>query len=179
MWEKTLPKYPGRTWGEDVLKVAQSQMNYHESVKNYQLDKDGETKRGYNRYGVWYGGKEGAYSEWSTKFVSFCLNYAGIPQEAVPRHGGAFGLSLLAEDMGLLEDYSYTPEPGDIVFLRDEDCLNVNRTAIVASVTNMIENGEKIPCITIIEGDRNDAVAPFRYALDDEIVEGYISIAKA
>ena len=32
-------------------------------------------RRGYTRYGAWYGMP---YSDWSAMFVSFCLHYAGV-----------------------------------------------------------------------------------------------------
>ena len=175
-WEKTLPEKLGRTWGESVLLVAQSQMGYKESTQNYKIAEDGETKLGYNRYGAWY---LSPYSEWNTLFVGFCTHYAGIPEEAMPRHSGAFALSVKLNDLGLYEDASYAPEPGDIVFLQDEDMKNVNRVAVVASLGNMMVEDVKVPCITVIEGDREGAVAPYKYALDDETIQGYASMKAA
>ncbi len=70
-------------WTDDLLTVAQSQLGYEQSEKNFELDAaDGVTVRHYTRYGAWYGS---AYGPWDVTFLSYCLNYAGIPQSAVPQ----------------------------------------------------------------------------------------------
>ena len=42
---------------------------------------DGETIKDYTRYGEWYGMP---YDDWCAMFLSFCLNYADIPRDAIP-----------------------------------------------------------------------------------------------
>ena len=175
-WEKTFPKEWGKTWNENVLLMAQSQMGYKESEENFELAEDGKTKKGYTRYGGWYGNP---YGDWNTMFVSFCLNNAGIPFEAVPKSAGAFAFSAELKKMDLLEDASYTPKAGDIVFLQDADSQNVNRTAIVASLSDMFMDDQKVPCITVIEGDLKNAVSPYKYPVDDPMIVGYLSVAAA
>ena len=64
----------------DLLAVAQTQIGYTESTANFTVI-DGQSY-GYTRYGAWYGMP---YSEWCAEFVSFCLNYAGIPASKMPR----------------------------------------------------------------------------------------------
>ncbi|MGN0355590.1 MAG: hypothetical protein ACI4EI_11025, partial [Muricoprocola sp.] len=81
VWERTLPMGLSGVWAEDVLAVAKSQIGYQESTKNYQVEEDGTTKKGYTRYGAWYGDP---YGDWCAMFVSFCLNYANVPRNEIP-----------------------------------------------------------------------------------------------
>ena len=49
-------------WNEDLLTVAQGQLGYEQSEKNFKLDTDdGVTVRHYSRYGQWYGNPYGAW----------------------------------------------------------------------------------------------------------------------
>lgn len=84
-WEATIPTLSGN-WAEDVVSIAQSQLGYEESTANFKLADDGETRKGYTRYGAWYGNK---YGDWSAMFASFCLNYAEIPSKTVPVNSGS------------------------------------------------------------------------------------------
>lgn len=80
-WEKTLANVElSGVWAEDVLAVAESQLGYQESDRNYTVSEDGRLL-GYTRYGAWYGIP---YGDWCAMFVSFCLNYSGVPREAFP-----------------------------------------------------------------------------------------------
>ena len=54
---------------EDVIAVAESQLDYEESDKNYTVVNE-DTIKGITRYGQWYGDD---YGDWSAMFVSFCL----------------------------------------------------------------------------------------------------------
>ena len=175
-WEKTFPKEWGKTWNENVLLMAQSQMGYKESETNFEIAEDGQTKKGYTRYGGWYGNP---YGDWNTMFVSFCLNNAGIPFEAIPKSAGAYAFSAELKKMDLYEISAYTPKAGDIVFLQDADSKNPSRTAIVAALGDMMMDDQKVPCITVIEGDLKDAVSPYKYPLDDPMIVGYLSVAAA
>ena len=77
-------------WNEDLLTVAQGQLGYEQSEKNFKLDTDdGVTVRHYSRYGQWYGNPYGA---WDVMFLSYCLNYAGVPQTVVPQRAGTQAL---------------------------------------------------------------------------------------
>jgi len=78
-WTKDLPKELSGIWAEDLLETAKSQLGYRESTKNYEVVNEDETK-GYTRYGDWYGDP---YGDWCAMFVSFCLHYADIPENAI------------------------------------------------------------------------------------------------
>ena len=115
-------------WNEDLLTVAQGQLGYEQSEKNFKLDTDdGETLRYYTRYGQWYGNP---YGEWDVMFLSYCLNYANIPQSAIPQRASTLALRSELRSTGYLldpdsdiaayemdADMSVTGlQPGDIVF---------------------------------------------------------------
>lgn len=115
-------------WNEDLLTVAQGQLGYEQSEKNFKLDTDdGETLRYYTRYGQWYGNP---YGEWDVMFLSYCLNYANIPQSAIPQRASTLALrsELRSTDYLLDPDSDIAAyemdagmsvtglQPGDIVF---------------------------------------------------------------
>lgn len=77
-------------WADDLLAVAQSQLGYEQSERNFQLDDaDGETVRYYTRYGNDYGND---YGPWDVMFLSYCLKYADIPQSAIPQVSSVLSL---------------------------------------------------------------------------------------
>ena len=101
-------------WTDDLLTVAQSQLGYEQSEKNFELDAaDGVTVRHYTRYGAWYGNP---YGGWDVMFLSYCLNYAGVPQSVVPQRAGALALrSDLRGSEWLKDAVEVRLQPGDIV----------------------------------------------------------------
>ncbi len=77
-------------WMDDLLAVAEGQLGYEQSEKNFELDDaDGTTVHYYTRYGAWYGN---SYGPWDVTFLSYCLNYAGIPQSAIPQVSSVLSL---------------------------------------------------------------------------------------
>lgn len=69
-------------WSADLLTVAQSQLGYTQSEKNFEVDADdGVTVRHYTRYGEWYGNP---YGEWDVMFLSYCLELRGHPAVCHP-----------------------------------------------------------------------------------------------
>lgn len=102
-------------WAEDLVSVAQTQLGYEQSEKNFEIDPaDGVTLRYYSRYGQSYGNP---YGEWDVMFLSYCLKYAGIPQSAIPQEASVLALRSSMSDMDWLldnEDGS-AADVGDIV----------------------------------------------------------------
>ena len=107
-------------WSADLLTVAQSQLGYEQSEKNFELDADdGVTVRHYTRYGEWYGNP---YGEWDVMFLSYCLNYAGIPQSAIPQRAGVLALRSDLRATGYLMDPQSIPAAQqDAISLCDEE----------------------------------------------------------
>ena len=80
VWEQTIPQTLSGQWRADVVAVAESQLGYAASTRNYIVDEAGGM-HGYTRYGAWYGSP---YGEWCAMFASFCLHYAGVPEDSIP-----------------------------------------------------------------------------------------------
>ncbi len=172
-WEASLPELTG-VWTDDVVAIAQSQLGYTESTKNFTLADDGETKKGYTRYGAW---AENPYGDWDAMFASFCLHYAGISAEDFPQSAGAYAWAVKLQESGLYADAAdYVPAAGDLVFF---DIDNDDMTDHVGIV--ILVNGDD-NTISVIEGDYaadengTDAVCENQYVLDDIIITGYGTI---
>lgn len=105
-------------WSDAMTEIAQRQLGYTESAKNFTVDKAlGETlaqAHHYTRYGDWYGNP---YGSWDVMFVAFCQHYAGIPEDVIPQCASL--LQLRTELENTHPEY-ITPggseaTPGDIV----------------------------------------------------------------
>ncbi len=152
----------GPTVNANVVLVAQSQLGYTESERNFQVDAQG-IRRGITRYGQWYGNP---YGDWSAMFVCFCLNYAGAGN--VPTNAGPEAMRLAWEKAQLYESArTGTPEAGDLLFLRkgDDQSQNANAVAII--------NDYDATTVTVIEGDVDGTVATVTYARDSAQILGY------
>lgn len=145
-WEAALPERTGDP-AADLVAVADSQLGYRESVRNFVLSQDGETTRGYTRYGAWYGNP---YGDWNAMFACFCLHYAGI--SGIPLNSGCRAWSVQLEERGLLrQPGACAPSPGDLVFFDRAGDGRPDHVAIVR------ETGEDR--LTVILGDSGHAVA--------------------
>lgn len=162
-------------WPEDLLAIAQSQLGYSESARNYLTDEEESLVKGYTRYGAWYGRP---YDDWCAMFVSFCLNYADIPEEVIPREAD---VQLWVEKLsGCAEGYEdfnlyfaaedYVPKPGDLIFLDQDGDGYADHMGIVAEYTEDSLSGGQIKCI---EGDSDDRVQYKSYEAAGDWVMGY------
>ncbi len=150
-------------WANDVLAIADTQIGYTESAKNYEIDPDGNRK-GYTRYGAWYGNP---YSDWSAMFVSFCLSYAKVDRTLMPIEASCPLWVDKLETAKLYRDTNYTPKAGDVIFFDDNDDGSADHVGLVYEINE--ETGE----IKTIEGDSGDAVQYVTYNLTDENILGY------
>lgn len=149
-------------WAKDLVNVAKTQIGYEESQRNFIIDKNG-IKHGYTRYGDWYGA---AYSNWCAIFVSFCLNYAEIPSDAVPYAASCNEWISRFESMGVFMDGDYAPKAGDIVF------FDLGDTGIHVGIVIKADGNE----ISTVEGNISKAVARQSYATSDARIIGYASM---
>ena len=117
-WEQMAAALPlTGDWNQDLLILAERQMGYAESKKNVVLS--GETLYGYSRYGDWFGNP---YMNWDAAFVAFCMNYAGIPEDAIPRSSDTERWLKTLEDKSLVADpHNSLPQPGSIVICKDSE----------------------------------------------------------
>lgn len=165
VWEATLEQaeLTGEA-GHDLAAIAQTQLGYTESVHNYVLNEDG-TRRGYTRYGEWYGNTHG---NWSAMFAAFCMHYAGITSDLAPYNTGTNAMMLAWTDRGLFREASDSPRVGDLVFLDAAGAGTCTDVGIVCAVDDSID---------AIQGDSNDRVETCTYDRSDARILGYGSIA--
>lgn len=163
LWEQT---FAGVTltgnWRQDTLAIAETQLGYAESTKNYVVAEDGETVKGYTRYGAWC---EEPYGDWNVMFLSFCLHYAGV--EGVPPDRDCGGwVTSWADAFELAQ--SHTPAVGDLVLFDRDGDGTADRAGLVAQIT---DSG-----FAAMEGDAEDAVRLLTYGTDDPGILGYINL---
>lgn len=156
-WQEMFADYPYTgNLREDLVGIAKTQVGYSESTLNFEVGSDG-IRRGYTRYGAWYGTP---YRDWSAMFVSFCLHYAGADPEETPGNTGASAMATLWER---LDKYvpagDYLPLGGDLVFFSN------NTVGIVSEVQNAT--------FRVIRGDMDDAVSADLLTLTDESIVGW------
>lgn len=167
VWERSLSgvKLTG-IWADDVISVAESQIGYKESKKNYIVTEDGKTK-GYTRYGDWYGN---AYGDWCAMFVSFCLNYADIPESAIPYEASCQRWIKATSGSLYYSASDYTPQKGDLIFFDWDNDGHSDHVGLVASVS---EDGSSLQTI---EGNSSSAVRTVRYNTGDRNIMGYAAL---
>lgn len=169
VWEATLPPLTDIA-GENLARIAESQLGYSESSVNFVHAEDGETHNGYTRYGAWYGNP---YGEWNTMFTYFCLNYAGVSSDHIPYGSGCWAWSLELDKGGLVVPVTRgSPARGDILLIDSDLDGKADRSCIVTAVSD-----DDIPEISAIEGDVDGEVAATAYLLDDEQLLGMVSLA--
>lgn len=158
-WEASVPKSLTGVWSDDLLTVAASQLGFGESTQNFVIDENGQ-RQGYNRYGAFYSGSdEGAYGEWSAKFVAFCLHYAGV--KGVSTNSGAYAWFVQLSNSGALAADAVM-KPGDLVFL---DCSGNGRVDRVA----IVSDSDNATFVAVYEGDAPDGTVRWHaYALTGE-----------
>lgn len=168
VWESRFASVPlSGEWDRDLLKIAETQLGYTESQRNFDavLDENGEgyTLKGWTRYGAWYGIP---YGDWCAMFISFCLNYADIPESAIPYDCATTTWidSLSARGM-YAPAGSYDPKPGDLIFFDWEGDGLSDHVGIVWAVNP--------GSITTIEGNHTISVELFDYDLSDSHIQGY------
>lgn len=161
LWEQT---FAGVTltgnWRQDTLAIAETQLGYTESTKNYVVAEDGETVKGYTRYGARCGEP---YGDWNVMFLTFCLHYAGV--EGVDRDCGGWVTSWAD---AFEPAQSHTPAVGDLVLFDRDGDGTADRAGLVAQIT---DSG-----FAAMEGDAEDAVRLLAYGTDDPGILGYINL---
>lgn len=161
LWEQTFAGVSlTGNWRQDTLAIAETQLGYAESTKNYVVAEDGKTVKGYTRYGAWCGEP---YGDWNVMFLTFCLHYAGV--EGVDRDCGGWVTSWAD---AFEPAQSHTPAVGDLVLFDRDGDGTADRAGLVAQIT---DSG-----FAAMEGDAEDAVRLLTYGADDPGILGYINL---
>ena len=156
-WQKMFANYPyTKNLRSDLVGIAKTQVGYKESELNFQVGNDG-VRRGYTRYGEWYGVP---YTDWSAVFVSFCLHYAGADSSEAPGNSGANSMAEMWKDLDKYASVDeYTPVDGDLVFFKN------NTVGIITEVHNSV--------FYVVRGDIDGAVKGDVISLTDSSVAGW------
>ena len=165
-WEATLPQLQGRA-AADLIAVAESQLGYEQSDINYIIENDEQMF--YSRYADWWSYGEEPYSDWNAKFVSFCLEYAGIT--SVPPEDVTAKWPNELDNYGQWHknDGEFQPIPADMVFFDTNGDDEADCVGIITYVE--LENNH----MTVIH-ERNGKVRERDYDLDDADILGYTRI---
>lgn len=181
-WAAELPGLTGDR-NADVIAVAETQIGYKENDENYKVV-DNEQKKGYTRYGHWYGEEvdtsseklanglsDYAYKDWDAMFVSFVLRYAEIYDLGFDSDAGNWA-GALSDAAIYVNAADYVPQMGDLIFFTPNAGENM-RVGIVSGV-NRGFFGNEIKSISVILGDSNNAVEEVKVAVS-EYTEGDIT----
>lgn len=169
VWERTFAdREMTGVWREDLLTIAQSQMGYMESTRNYIVLDDGTTIKGYTRYGHWYGDH---YGDWCAMFASFCLHYAGVEQMPLESGCQRWIEALSEEEVGLYRSVQdYLPRSGDLIFFNHDAYEDSDHVGLVYE---LYTDDDETMRIRTIEGNTGNTVRFETYAMDDETIMGY------
>jgi len=158
----------------DLLAIAETQLGYTESSRNYIINDQGR-KQGYSRYGGWYGDP---YGDWCAMFVSFCLHYANIPPQDFPREASCqrWIQELTRRDLYRTAG-TCQPQVGDLIFFNWDQEPDSDHVGLVKEVI-LNEMGEPVQ-IETIEGNASNQVKSVTYAMPDGSVMGYGQLPRA
>ena len=158
-------------YNERLVAVAETQLGYTESERNfiYKEENGEKQKMGYTRYGAWYGpGFD--YESWCAMFISFCLHYAEVPEELMPRDSGVITWMHTLQRSGLYRERGeYMAKPGDLIFFDWDLDGRGDHVGIVHST--FWQDG--VEMVRTIEGNHTRTVEYFTYPRYSYEIMGY------
>ena len=164
VWEQTIPQTLSGQWRADVVAVAESQLGYAASTRNYIVDESGGM-HGYTRYGAWYGSP---YGDWCAMFASFCLHYAGVPEDSIPAQAGCIRWTEQLQSLGRYAAAgACAPQPGDLIFFDAGSDGYADHVGLVAEVS---EDGASL---TTSEGNVGGCVVRKHHTADEAGLLGF------
>lgn len=162
VWERTIPQDLTDDLAANVAAVANSQLGYAQSSRNYTVDENGGI-HGYTRYGAWFGDP---YGEWCAMFASFCLHYAGIEQSVFPYASGCIYWTEQLTAAGLYAPVgTMAPRMGDLVFFDQDGDRLADHVGILTDA--------QPETLTTAEGNIGGCVVRNTYVPDDASILGY------
>ena len=165
--------YKGAKSPTALVKIAQSQVGYHEGT--YQSDSCVKfpTDQNWTKYGYSFWGKSNGIA-WCAAFVSWVARQAGYSTAQIPNFvsvaaaGATSGVGWYkAQGRFYTASSGYTPKPGDLIFYADAKTGIYYHTGIVVSVS-----GGKV---NTVEGNSVDStqVGAHSYSLTYADIGGY------
>ena len=167
-----------KIYAQDVIKVAEAELGYHEKASNKNLD-DKTANAGsanWQKYGRdlnkagYYNGNKNGY-EWCDQFVDWCFYMAcgkdKKTAEAMQCQTGNLGAGT-GYSMGYYKAQGrldMVPKVGDQLFFRYSGTTGCDHTGLVVDVTDKQ--------ITTIEGNSNNQVRKRTYSRNEKSIIGY------
>lgn len=169
-WGGSLPGNLTGNWADDLVTVAMSQIGYHESTANFRYNLDMTEKKGYTRYGAWYGNQ---YGDWSAMFAAFALHYAGISKENMPVNSGCEAWIVQLKEADLYSSVDvYEGKKGDLIFLdQDGEDDKADHVAVITEVKT--DNNGDVTGYKVVEGDLDDQVQLTTIDTDNNAIIGF------
>ncbi len=136
---------------QNIVKVALSQVGYHEGSGSSDLSGSSSSSGNYTEYGKWFG-QQGS---WCAIFVSWCASQAGVPSSVIQKNAIAGGTSCNFGE----KKYSFglrTPQPGDIVYVQNDSDSAADHVGLVTSVDDNY--------IYTVEGNYSNKVSAVKYS---------------
>jgi hypothetical protein len=110
--------------------------------------------------------------EWCETFRSAVGIAAGVPPERYPRECGCVeGIKLWQKLGAWVENDGYTPSPGDIIYYDWQDTGSGDNTG-AADHVGIVEACDGLT-ITVIEGNKGEAVARRAIAVNGKTIRGF------
>ena len=134
----------------DAALIAQRQLGYAQSTRNYLVAADGETKYGYTCYGAAYG--DAYTTEWSALFARFCLDKAGVSENFPRADTCDLWIPMLAEQELYQGAADYTPKTGDVAFFDLDGDGAADHAGIVLNAENAA-----VGAVTVQEDEADEA----------------------
>lgn len=144
-WMKAISADLTDNWLENMVTIANSQLGYQESDTDVITDEAGN-KSGATRYGLKY---EEPYAQWNTLFSMFCMDYAQIPEEVVPRSADIQTWINQLSEQGI---YQAREEPATISRAK---AFNSETAVLDAAAQNTLDGPETalVPRTSVSPGD--------------------------
>ena len=147
--EPRIPKLSGDAAADAAL-IAQEQIGYAQSTRNYLVAADGKTKYGYTCYGAAYG--DSYTPNWSALFARFCLDKAGVSENFPRANTCDLWIPMLTEQELYQDAADYTPKTGDVAFFD----LDGDGVADHAGIVLNAENAA-VGAVTVQEDEADEA----------------------
>ena len=161
-------------YAKDLVAIARTQLGVQENRDNFITTAEG-VNHYYSRYGQWAGD---AYEEWSAAFVNFCIHYANIPQQYLPKSENVSQWIQQLEAMSLhISKEGYTPKEGDLVFfLKNEHAEGNSQIQTEFPAHAGIVTGADEQTLYTIEGNCGGMVQTETYAISSDNIYGYLDM---
>ncbi len=142
---------------DDIVNVALSQVNYHESDSGSDLSGYSQGSSNYTEYCNWFG----YTAEWCAIFISWCARQAKVPESIICNNATADGKGGNFGEKNVYAFSKHKPQKGDIVYVNNDSDPDADHVGIVYDVDDTF--------IYTVEGNASQQVYDVKYYKDTGI----------